>query len=321
MKNNRYSTGMFTACLFALLVVIYYALRSSLFAFDMNKAQLMVYPFLLLLLLSVRIIRKKIPLLVLGIAVVGTLSGVKYSYSYGSGARPGVLLARFEGDDFEIDTRIFRERLSAQLLPKLHLRVGRYYKSIKSHKAVDKNFVDGENIKVVLWGDKQWLNVSFPVEAYIPSEEKKETIQAQRLLKFRPVEYVPVFGISVKPEGATLRFLAALLSGLAYGDPFTGAGDEASRAMQESYLRSAARMKSAWSSFAHRAYPFWIVGNQHLRAALADEGYESGELNCALEAYGEALGLIRFLDNPELRAAVYNNKAIALALKFYFERE
>ena len=79
-------------------------------------------------------------------------------------------------------------------------------------------------------------------------------------------------------------------------------------------------MRAFWTTYAHRAYPWFINGNRHLLDALDGDFNEPAELDCALIAYKRALSfLVNPSDNPELFGAIMNNTGIAFALQGYLE--
>jgi hypothetical protein len=84
-------------------------------------------------------------------------------------------------------------------------------------------------------------------------------------------------------------------------------------------LLQAGNHAAPWSSFAHRSYALWVYANYQLLAFLESGTYEPGELDCIIEYYNQARGFLRRGDNRELHAAILNNKALALYVKYTME--
>lgn len=299
---------------FVLLVLLFILLRLDtrpwFFNLDLTKTQLVIFPFFILWLLSLRIAGSKLPRVMLALAALGALSGYWYSYSYSHGDKPGIIVSRLAGDDYEIVSRVFREHFNRK--SKLYgldriFNVVRYYDPLISHTEINGTFKD-DGVAAVVWGSEDLLNISFPKSSRtFSSAEEQKAFKGLQI-----IEYVPGFALSREPEENTVSFLATLFAGMLMQEELTA---EESWSWQESMLEAAARQESRWTSWTHRAYPLWLIGNAYLKRAVANGKFEPGELKCALSAYGRAAGFLNFNDNPELRAAIFNNKAIALALK------
>jgi len=56
-----------------------------------------------------------------------------------------------------------------------------------------------------------------------------------------------------------------------------------------------------------------------LRNSVSGGEFQAGELKCAIESYERALDYLKYLDNPELRSALFNNRALAALMQRYLE--
>jgi hypothetical protein len=302
--------------LIVLLAAIFQALTSGVlaeaFTVNFSLAQICVLPLAAILLWKVRVGKRYVPRVVVAVAMVGAVVGLSYGYTHAVFSSKPVLLARFQDDPIEAKTRRFRKVLNRELLSESRMRVGRYHRSLNSHHELRSASGRGAEVYSVLWGNSGWIQLSLSedfLEAHHPAEAP---IWGDFLSEYGLVNHAPALGLTVNPEPATLRFLSAMLQALQVSPTTSVPLSLKKRALRASFLRSAAGMQSTWSSYAHRAYPLFLLANQHLREAFRQGGQDWGELQCAIEVYAVAEKYLANGDNPDLQAAVFNNKAVAL---------
>jgi len=285
-------------------------------AMDLGLAQLIVVPAFLIIVWFFSFYNFRIPRsLILLAAVSVTLTSV-YAYSYRIDQSRSFLLARISDDPYEAESRIFRERINSTLeSDESTARLGRYFASLASQQEAAELFVESPALGGIVWGDDYWLRVSFPS----PGERKIGDILNEEFLTntlpFTLIMNLPIIGLTYEPERDSVQFIADVLSAMHLR---TRDGLEA-RALEETEFINSASYSATWSSFSHRAFPWWMLGNIYLLNSLRDGGYQPAYLECALEAYTKALGFLRVGDNSELLSAIHNNYAVAIYAKLVFE--
>jgi hypothetical protein len=310
------------------LLLIQAAIGASYFS--LPHIQLVVFPLVLFLLWKLRILGRRVPKAPLMGAMFLAILASGYSYLYVRDEPLSFVVAKLEGDDFEARSRQFRLLHRAQLR-----RIGgtraieaqRTHESFRSHAEALRFLNRSAYLPAVVWGNERWVTLTLHPERtrYPVSGELKTWLSA---LGLQFVESVPVVGLSIDPEDATAEFLSRVLAALlplshssigALSQRFRGTGFSESGRI-ENELMYAANQQAPWNSFAHRAYPWWLLGNLQLTKALHDGRVEKGELECAIRSYTQARRFIGRGDNPELLAAALNNRAVAQAILGQFGR-
>jgi hypothetical protein len=175
----------------------------------------------------------------------------------------------------------------------------------------------------LIWGSNRWIHASFPHRPELLLSSFPEGSQAWELRElfnvpdFLIVTSVPEIGLSTSPPEATANFLALLIN-LDDG-AFTSdrpVSESTSRA-----LRIMALQRAPWTTNAHLAYPMWRIGTAALVELLVAKYYQFSEMKCVTRAFESALLRLQPGDNPELRAAILNNLAVARYLEGTAERQ
>jgi hypothetical protein len=283
---------------------------------DFSIAQICALPLALYLLMKIRFRSRGVPGVLLLLALTGALAGLSYGYTYAIYNTHETLLTRFQDDPLEAKTRRFRKMLNQHLRRERTPLAGRYYSSIENHQQVEVELQNDPDIHAVVWGNTGWVQISINESAFRKEQPLASPIWSNFLPDYKLVNYVPATGLSVEPQPATIDYLTDVFGAL--NESFTTSVQLAPgvRASRASWLKSAGGLESTWTSYAHRSFPLFLLGNQHLREAFRQDQEDLGELSCALWTYSIAEKYLKRGDNPELQAALFNNKAVALmALK------
>lgn len=298
MKLQLKPKNLFVLFVLVAALLLFYVLRQRE-AIDTSLAQFFVYPVLLVLFYKLRFFKVVVPPWALVFGIVGASYSVASAYTAYRSTGAGLLVARLAGDEFESESDIFRREISSFVEGKEGFTVTRYHATIKSD-AEARDLLSDSKALAVAWGDTDWVNISF---ATLPALELSQFGISPMFEEFgdlKPVRSVPIIGLSFKPMKVTARFLAGLERALLSETP--------------TEIYDLALIATSWSSFAHRSFAWWKLGNLYLEQVLSKDSYEPGELDCARKAYQEALGLMDPADNPELYAAISNNLAISLIM-------
>jgi len=283
---------------------------------DLGLVQLVVVPGIFLIAWGTSFFKFKIPRSVIIAASVCVAFSSLYAYSYRIDESRSFLLARFAGDPYEAETRIFRETLNSVLeSDEAVARLSRYFASLDSANEAASLFKENPDLQGVVWGDDYWLRISFPTPPEKPISDLLEEELLEGVLPFTLIMNIPVIGLTYKPVGDSAQFIADLLSARHLR---TRKGLEA-RALEETELKNSASYPAGWSSFSHRAFPYWMLGNEYLLNSLRGGGFQPAYLECAMQAYATALGFLRDGDNSELLSAIHNNYALAVYVRVVFE--
>ncbi len=315
-----------TALVWAAVALAVAALRLALSGpegfsgIHLSEIQLLAFPLVVFLFWKLRILGKRIPRAVIIPGMIAGVLAIGYSYLYLRDAPLSFVVSYLKGDNFEAGSRQFRQLIATQLrrvTPPRAFAVQRSHETFTSHAEAQKFLARSEHLPVLVWGSLRWITVSFhPERTALPIPKSAAAWISS--LKLRLVESAPVVGLTLEPQQATAEFIARLVGAtLTYK---YGPGTRKSRQWAFDELSYVAHQESHWNSFAHRAYPWWLLGNLHLFEALRDGGVEMGELRCAIEAYTRARKFLRAGDNPELLAAALNNRAIAQSIQSVVSR-
>lgn len=308
------------ALFYLLSVFAFFVLREtglSGMSLDLSLAQAIVFPFFLAMLFyfSLRVVR--IPFMLLLFALTCAAVSLTFAYSYRASKFSGVLLAKLSGDEYEITSRIFREKLNQAFAANSNIQVSRYFRSFEKKSEVGKLLLSDRDVNMLIWGTKGWLMVSFPAEAAFITPDLAGQ-QRLAMLGVLPALALPSFGLALEPQNETSKFLSALAVGLM---PQLARADNLADVEREMSLKEAGQIVSHWRSQAHRGYPWWALGNHYIAEGLRNGVYESASIACALEAYGKARSFVRPADNPELYASISNNIGILNYLRAFYGEE
>lgn len=280
-----------------------------LFGADIATVQLVAFPVIILILFWVRLLEVRVPRLVLVGAGIAALAGVSVAYVPKQIEGPGFYVAKLEDDQYEAQSRIFRESIREFLAEQRPIEVIRYHYSFASNDEARSLADESSPPRPVVWGDSTWIDITFPKRRPIKiaelgsdqlfSKTRFRDYQKQ-LEKLRVHSDVSSVGLPPRPEDATADYVASV--NLAF---WSDALD-----LEEALLR-AATIESPWRTKWHMGYPWWRLGTHYLRRALAGDSVELGELKCAVKAFREAAGQVSQRANPEIFAVIYNSLGIA----------
>jgi len=305
---------VFRAVLFATLLALAFIILTtpSIMAdrvLEPGIAQYYIFPFLVLFLIITFVPNKIIPLSVVSLAVLAVGVTSLWSFSLVPTAQSSVALSRLSSDLHEVETTLLRKKLNHYFGEKLS-PVARFYRSIDSHREAFKLVSEQPDLKAIIWGNQQQLVVSFAKPSESISSIKLEVPWTQKSISPKLVNYVPAISLSTEPRDATSHFLSYIL-----GEVHQDEGSSLSeRQLQQSRLYGAGNILSPWRGLGHLAYPLWRVADLHLQEASLGPVLDRGELGCALELYTQAASRLQPQDNPLLRAAIFNNKGVALLI-------
>lgn len=289
--------------LWLLAIAIFYFLRHpARLGLDADislpAAQLIVLPLVVGALWHLSVLGQGIPRkLILGAGAIAV--GAAAYYSIASWTKSGeIIAARFRGDKRESLTLGFLERLSARRGPFSDFDFARHNGSFSSHADVVERFANHPQIRAVVWGNINWLNISKPLSAVGLEAVSSPLISGDELLM---VVSVPIIGVRYDPINETVQYISEILTAESMPDLSSG---------QEAAFGAAGSINAPWTLLMNRAYAWWREGNIHLRRALNSDSPELGELACAGRAYAIAKNMLAFENHPELFNAISNNQAL-----------
>lgn len=300
---------------FALIVSVFFFFRYWWHAsrgLSLSTAQYLIFIPVIVLLSLVTFFERRLPRVLLIGSICAGLTSAAFAYSYRDSERGAFLVSRLKGDEYEIQTRQLREYIRGLLQLPNSPTVSRYYRSLDRHSQASVMLKADRELKGVLWGNENWLNISMPEPSTVSLAKLGVDKRAGKLGAIRIVTSVPAIGISIKPIDATGKFLSELFTGLVA--PKTGTKPKVVP-IDEMALITAASRVAPWTGSAHRSFPLLLLGNHYLAQALRNGNFEAGTLECALRAYRRAKIFSYGSGNPELAAAVENNYGVALLVK------
>ncbi len=310
LPKNKVSlvTYSFTfVVLLAVLILSKFRCLASSMGLTLSDLQYLAVPFTIFAAWRFRLMGKSIPRFVLSLAIVGGVLSAILAYSGVGINKKTVLVARLVGDEFEAASRVFREQIKEAARGERDIQLRRYHAPLAGYQEAQKLLADSGALAVI-WGTKHWLSVSFAAgkDFFLGNNE---IVSWEKMIGLKPVSSVSVIGMSRIPEPDTVRFLASFLVGSSIVINSGASSSEVDYGRMETELLSAATIRAHWTSYAHRAFPFWVLGNFYLQRGLQDGRYERAYLLCAIRAYTRARELLRYHENPELLAAILNNRA------------
>lgn len=281
--------------------------------------QLIFAPLVVLAISQISLCLRTVPFWVTFTALAGTALGGILTYSHVDLARGAFVVARFEEDALEKETKIFRDRIRKTVGWDGLTLVGSHYESVKSDEEATSLLTSNKKLGGVIWGTPRWLHVSFQQLPELRLFEGAESSFAsdyalpKKYHQLKIITSIPGTGLSTSAEYPTVEFLGRLAQAWSmYTSALITPQLEDTFEMR---TRSLAGVKGRWTAFSHRAVPMWMTGTYHLRRAIVIESDSYGELSCAIRAFTAALSQLRQNDNPELRVAVLNNLALAYLIR------
>jgi hypothetical protein len=289
------------------LVTIFIVLTTiqvdSFLPLDSTVAQIAIFPLVVYLFGRLRIVSVRIPGWLILMSLLLGITGVAYSYySPTHIGKSSILIARFENDNMQNVTRVFREAINNSLSAVGDLRSHSYYETINSSSSASQFLKEHPKIDLLVWGNQRWVNINI-------REEFSSTLKRYGFIQnfagiesLRVVETVPTIGLSFKPRPATASFIAHLSLGIKAVNP------KASDLERELALSYAASVPASWSSFIHRSFAWLKLGNLYLEKAIR-QGNKN--FDCATNAFQKGLSYFHQKNNLDLAAALLNNLGVA----------
>lgn len=296
------------------LAWLIFVLLKERFSYSLSISEVAVLPILLIAISKISLFGCRIPKILLYISL--SIAAISVSWvEYGARLSKGdFYISRLSDDLREIDSRTLREGINhylAQALDHggaLKLRALRHSKIFKDQSEIN-HFVAQD--KVLVWGDTEWLHVSFPQQKAMEiGELYKELPDSSSRLRL--VMSVSSMSISYRPANDTAWFLAMLLAATSQ-PPY-----QLSLELRKQFLTDAHTFLAFWVGYKHRAFAAWQLGNLEFLDFLAAP--DQATLNCAISAYKRATQLVASTEHPELYSAILNNLAVAehIAQQLYF---
>ena len=312
MTANTHDTKIIPAIIWLMPALATFWLLRYYLPDDNTLAQIAALPFCVIALATLVIAGNSFSRRVLCFSALLALAIAATPYLIPKSPQRYVFVERFSGDTLGNRTHIFIEALNSLLQRMGNIRAVEW-RSIEAAAAAP---IDAARDQVILRGDEKLivLHLGRSQSVFLDSE----TFPGRFLgaAKLELVTWVPVIALSTQPYQATAEFLTSLLSGA-----LPSMGFERGKAMpsneaalnpnQEMLLWSATMRSDRWRSAAHRALPAWLMANRYLIEAFRSGEIDVGELQCAIKSYDIAARFIRYGDNPELYAAINNNRGVA----------
>lgn len=247
-------------------------------------------------------------------AATAALIGSSWNFSAEiANPRDVVVMARLLQDPHEAKTQMIRDGVNRWLEKEGIAPLQRSLKEVRSVQQAAKRFPLS---RAVVWGHTGTVQVSFPrTDENRPLVTRMESRSGHRF-PIRLHRWVPAVAVETKPAASTAFYLGYILS----GEKTLQRGGPDAIPISQSQFRSAATLLTGWSARGHLGYAWWRNGNLYAEEALLNLQPTGAEAQCARWAYGRAAAEIRPFDHPQLRAAIFNNKA-ALLLGRSIERE
>jgi hypothetical protein len=310
-------SDIFTVILLVVIVVATQLVRalvpqSATWA-GFSLPQVILFPLVCVALWRIAIGGVRLPRSVIVLAGVCALGAVGFSFAWRGDRRSDFLIARLVGDSVEAHSKVLRDAVNAAVPVNSEVRAVRYFREIDTVAEARRALALNRQVPALVWGNERTLVVSFATE---------DGIVALRDLDFAPsvgdelqiVVRVTGFSIAAKPANTTAVFLGRLFAGL-LPELVVGSGRiPGGSGGAEAALQEALQLVDRWTSFSHRGYAAFALGNHYMMMWLRSGGREVGVLRCAANAYRAGRKLFRARENPELAMALANNSGVAVAI-------
>ncbi|MBN8548601.1 MAG: hypothetical protein J0M12_04725 [Deltaproteobacteria bacterium] len=283
---------------------------------NLSTIQFAVFPVLLLAAAAASLQGRKIPRSFLAFALCGTVLSFAFSYCFTAHASQSVVVSALQGDTLQSQGRIFRQKINSYLVHRGPARAAAYYHVLPNYSSAAA-FLREKGLQLLVWGNSHWLNISFPITSAHSVEEFGQSYDFSPLSKLRMITSVPNVGLSYEPRNETSDYVAGLTASLLPGhDPLAPMAPE-DLGRRELLLMDTGNIAGKWTAGAHRALPWWILGNLYSYQVLRSKQIEPGEIHCAIDAYYRARSFLRANDkgNADLWSAIHNNLAVMTALQ------
>ncbi len=290
---------------FIVFILITQIKIGAVFPLEIARAQLLVFPLILLVLLWFR----ALPVKLLLVALLGASCGAWVAYGPPPDRSGTFLVARLPHDPLESESGVLRESFNDELVDE-DVRAVRYFDEVTSQVQVRTLFQNDSNARPIIWGNKRWIELSFP-RLFLETFHKPLYDTVHKFYGMNVADYVSGTGVSYWPPRDTANFLTRVLAALMDNE-----GDTTPEALaaRELNLMDAGLMNHAWTSSEHRGFARWLLGNVQFMRAFAQDGFDPSEIRCALHTYSRALMLARSANSPELVSAILNNQGVAFKI-------
>ncbi|MCB0309702.1 MAG: hypothetical protein KDD42_00625 [Bdellovibrionales bacterium] len=293
--------------------------------FDVTEWQLILSAIVAIGLWKLRIFNQRVPRVVLLLATVCAVVFTGFSGSRFFKSDNGLEIARLDSDPFERSSRKFRRIISDFLRSNPYydenFSLGDLHASIASAQEAQQVLKTHPQLALLIWGDQHWLRISFPEIEPRDLETLGKSLDVDGIRNLKLVLSVPMAGLSFAPQLPSARFIGKLYAAIVAQREFARTSEPRHADRAQILLREAGSQEAFWTSFAHRAVAWWLLGNEHFLAAFRDETVQVGELKCALDAYRSVLRYLKKNDNTELLAATLNNLGVAIVVLAMYNRE
>ena len=269
---------------------------------SLSERHYLVFPIVLVAVPYVFLMQKKWIVVALLTSLPVMFFGVRFVFSLSVGPESrGVLLSQLENDSSEAHLLQLREQITRFSSERVKNSLLRYFRVVRSEAELRDIF---PHASAVIWGNKEQIRVSF--------EKKKPPLKHYRLqssnqaMELAVVENIQGVELSIKPVQQTGLFIARILEILLLEK------DSENEKELKALLMKTSNHISHWDARSHLAFPWLKLSNIRLK-----EGYElqkKGSWKRALQGYTQAAAYLEPYAHPELRAAIFNNKAVALLL-------
>jgi len=247
------------------------------------------------------------------------LSAVIGTFAYGGfwkGADTGIAVATFRDDSFSSKTRIVRDMIQDSKFYSNSKNIGIRYETIHNEQEARKHL--GENkISLLIWGDTKRVRVSInPEPAYVVNGAASFY---SSLRGFKLVQTIPAFYLSFSPQQNTADFIGGFISGyIPKLSQYLELNEYEALELDSNLLRIA-EMLSRWTSFSHRSVAYFHLATRIIASELRHSEYRKEKLDTALHYLGNASSFLMVRDDPEIKAAVFNNTGILYLMKYIGE--
>lgn len=278
--------------------------------------QFAVFPVLLAIVATVSLRSYRVPRLFLAFALIGAVGAGVLTYSFPADPAQSVMVSALDGDAYQSQSRIFREKINSYLHRRADARAVSFHRVLRSYSEAEQ-VMHGNGLMMVVWGNGHWVNISFPYTKPVVVSDFGTELDFSHLSKLQLVTSIPNVGLSFEPRNETSDYIAGLAAALVPNHEPTAAMALEDLGRRELVLMDTGSISGKWTAGAHRALPWWELGNLYSFRILRSQKIELGELRCAINAYYRARSFLQPHDkvNADLWSAVHNNLAVMTALQ------
>lgn len=255
--------------------------------------QIVYLPVVMLFLYSCKFL--KLPFLLFAFATIIPLLWFYLITQKQASSRTIALMGQFSDDLYGKKSRIFNYQLN-KALRKENIGSAELLSYASDYSDAQLMLDNNQGVSFVLFGDVHKINLA--------QKAKIASLRSYPLSKDLPLELsftktISVFSLPLKPQSETIKYLQYLLN-----------SQHSSKIKKEALLRSAAAFRLAWNESQHLAYSRFLIGNLLLEELLNSNEYQPALVECIKKAWDRAAKLSRLKQNPELVAALHNNRAV-----------